>query len=720
MKKILLIYFFILTSNIYSQDGWQWVNPYPTANYLTSAQFFNSNTGYVCGTRGEFLKTSDAGISWQYYKIDSLYTDYPKLYFLNQNTGFVYIYDVWKTTNEGVSWMKIYFPEGGGINCINFSDQNTGFALTNETGKVYKTTNGGINWLLNTIPGDIFFSNIKYSGNTAFLCGVKNMLPKLMKSTDLGLNWLEININYNDSLYVDKINITDNQNIILCGQKRYGLPTKILKTTDAGINWNEYQMNNSGYFVTDLEFTDNQNGAAVGYEGYRLYTTNGGINWIENRLTDTSKIIFDLCIAGDNLISVGSFGFIEKTGNSGLNWDRVSRSFTSSHLNSVSFGNVNTGLASGYNGTLLRTTNKGENWTDIIIPGISSCYEVKMVNSQVAFLTAGSKVFKSTNSGINWSIIIDSVNTEFKNISLADNNNIIVDSWNKLYKSSDGGITWNRIWQCITGGPPPIGSCFSIQDIAYPSADRIIMVGSISQSHNPSTAAMMLSSNGGNTFNEIFNTFSGGFGMNTVYMYNENIGFASGGYGYRFKTTDGFNTFIDYGNNLPGNGIVAFYSFSFLDSLNGLAIGDNVYKTINGGVNWSISSAKTIWLKSVCFTGQNNAVAVGLNGSILKMNNFISGISDPVENPVKFLLHQNYPNPFNSSTIISFSLPFSGYTNLILYDVNGKVASEIVNGYKQSGDYEFEYSFNNLSSGVYFLKLTQGNYSQSRKMVMIK
>lgn len=717
MKNILILTVILLNQNLFSQDDWYWLNPFPTANYLTSAQFFESNTGYVVGDRGVFLKTNDAGITWQYSRIDSLYNDYPKLFFLNQNTGYVYIYDVWKTTNAGVSWGKTNFSEGNGIHCLKFIDQNTGYALTNDTGKVYRTTNAGNSWHLTFIPGGKFFSNIAFTGNTAYMIGVKDMIPKLVKSTDSGQNWLDVSMGINDSMYIDKISITDNENLIICGQKGYDFPSKILKSTDAGASWNIYQMNTKGYFVTDLEFTDTQRGTAVGYEGYRLYTTNGGVNWIENRTSDTSTIIFDLSKAGSNLISVGSVGFIEKTGNSGMNWQRVSRNFTRDHLFSVSFGDANTGLVSGLNGTLLRTTNKGVNWSVITLESIYDIMKVKMANSQIAYLTSRNKVLKTTNSGLNWFTVLDSVNFQFRNIALYDSENVIVDAWNKLYKSIDGGDTWQMIWQCISVPPIPT-SCFSIQDISFPSTDRIIMAGNISQGHNPSNAAMMLSTNGGNSFNVIFDTFSGGFGMNTVYMYNENIGFASGGYGYRLKTEDGFNTFTEYGNNSPGYG--SFSGFSFNDPLNGLAFGGYVYRTSNGGVNWNFSSSIYSSLSDVEYIDNNTAIGVGLNGAVVKIDDLLIGVSDPVSDPYRFFLHQNYPNPFNPETSIKYELPETGYTTLKLYDINGREVKSIVNGISTRGIHEVESSLADLASGIYFVQLRQGPYVMSIKIALVK
>lgn len=87
-----------------------------------------------------------------------------------------------------------------------------------------------------------------------------------------------------------------------------------------------------------------------------------------------------------------------------------------------------------------------------------------------------------------------------------------------------------------------------------------------------------------------------------------------------------------------------------------------------------------------------------------------------------FELNQNYPNPFNPGTVITYQLPNAEYVSLIIYDVLGNEIETIVNEYKQAGNYsvEFRAKSDELSSGIYFYRLTAGNYSESKKMILIK
>ena len=93
--------------------------------------------------------------------------------------------------------------------------------------------------------------------------------------------------------------------------------------------------------------------------------------------------------------------------------------------------------------------------------------------------------------------------------------------------------------------------------------------------------------------------------------------------------------------------------------------------------------------------------------------------------PTEFSLMQNYPNPFNPSTNIRFSIPKDSYVRLYVYDINGKIVDEIINGYLNPGVHNVEWRGTDIygrevSSGVYFYSIESPEYSKSYKMVFVK
>lgn len=95
----------------------------------------------------------------------------------------------------------------------------------------------------------------------------------------------------------------------------------------------------------------------------------------------------------------------------------------------------------------------------------------------------------------------------------------------------------------------------------------------------------------------------------------------------------------------------------------------------------------------------------------------------PVNNkiPNAFNLMQNYPNPFNPVTKITFAIPSASSVSLKIFDINGKLVTELMNSeYIQPGNYSREFNAAGFVSGVYIYKLTAGNFTASKRMVLVK
>lgn len=85
-----------------------------------------------------------------------------------------------------------------------------------------------------------------------------------------------------------------------------------------------------------------------------------------------------------------------------------------------------------------------------------------------------------------------------------------------------------------------------------------------------------------------------------------------------------------------------------------------------------------------------------------------------------FLLSQNYPNPFNPSTIIHYQLPTENWVTLKVYDLLGREVATLVNEVKKTGNYEVIFDGCKLPSGLYFYQLRAGNFSQSKKLILLR
>ena len=124
---------------------------------------------------------------------------------------------------------------------------------------------------------------------------------------------------------------------------------------------------------------------------------------------------------------------------------------------------------------------------------------------------------------------------------------------------------------------------------------------------------------------------------------------------------------------------------------------------------------------NVYVTGVSNGPTDNEDITTIKYVEVVTNITGNTNSsPEGYELKQNYPNPFNPSTKISFSIPDAGITTLKIYDMAGKEVAQLVNGTMNAGTYEYNFDGAGLSSGIYFYTLQSGEFTQTKKMNLIK
>ena len=88
--------------------------------------------------------------------------------------------------------------------------------------------------------------------------------------------------------------------------------------------------------------------------------------------------------------------------------------------------------------------------------------------------------------------------------------------------------------------------------------------------------------------------------------------------------------------------------------------------------------------------------------------------------PETIILKQNYPNPFNPTTTIEFGIPESGFVTLAVYNLLGEQVGLLVYENLSAGSYKATWDASDLPSGIYIYKLSAGEFSQSKKMILLK
>lgn len=122
-------------------------------------------------------------------------------------------------------------------------------------------------------------------------------------------------------------------------------------------------------------------------------------------------------------------------------------------------------------------------------------------------------------------------------------------------------------------------------------------------------------------------------------------------------------------------------------------------------------------------TGSSNGSGSLSDIATLRLGRYIVIVGiDEIEGiiPEEFRLYQNYPNPFNPNTIIRYSLIENGLATMKVFDALGKEIATLVNQNQNHGTYEVKFDCSNLSSGIYFYKLTTVNFNEVKRMVLLK
>jgi len=99
----------------------------------------------------------------------------------------------------------------------------------------------------------------------------------------------------------------------------------------------------------------------------------------------------------------------------------------------------------------------------------------------------------------------------------------------------------------------------------------------------------------------------------------------------------------------------------------------------------------------------------------------ITSVKEEISNtPEKYSLSQNYPNPFNPSTTIEYQIPEMVNVNLVVYDILGRKVKTLVNKVQNAGNYKITFNAEGIASGIYFYKLTAGDFTNIKKIAYIK
>ncbi|MFA7360925.1 MAG: T9SS type A sorting domain-containing protein [Candidatus Kapaibacterium sp.] len=380
-------------------------------------------------------------------------------------------------------------------------------------------------------------------------------------------------------------------------------------------------------------------------------------------------------------------------------------------LYSVSAVDDNVAWACGTGGKVLRTTNKGVTWSDVTgnIPATALLYNIFAWDANTALTTAsptaGNYIYKTSNGGANWTQVNFQTGGFGNALWMTDANTAyqvgdpVGGNWTFL-KSTNGGDNWST-WATV----PTTAAGWN--------NSLMILGNNVWMGTNANY--LMYSSNLGANWSQQTTTFTNQY---AVWFNSATVGLAA---------YTALNVTTNSGTNWSA------LASPLATSVGGITGTGNewwvapqstaIYYSSNNGTVWSTAyTAPDGLYRHITKARTGNTIwAVRSNGKISRYGTPITGITVVgSEIPSSYAVSQNFPNPFNPTTKINFALPKSGLVTMKVYDILGKEVATLVNEVKNAGSYTVDFNASNLTSGMYFYKVSVNGFSEVKKMMLIK
>ncbi len=681
-----------------------------------------------------------------------------------------------KTTNAGAIWTKALDwsynnQRGVWVVKLNPKNSNTVYAATSEG--VYKSVNAGSTWtqVLNyQMAMDLEINPVDTSIVYVSIGNLSNDIPNanvgIYKSANSGASWVKLTGGL-PSFWSGKATIElykGNPDFVYAS-----IPNDVsgyvgyYTSTNAGAAWtlrtSSISIAPQGWYNNaHLVKANDPNTIIVGtidlvksVNGGTTFTTKSNWSlWIEGATPpgapespspqfahadhhffvsnprDPNKLY---CITDGGLYRSNDFGETYYSCNGGYVTTQFYNGFGNSYQDSIfCIGGLQDNRAAFYQGTVAwYKTYVGDGfWCAVNSLNHNTCYTE---------YTYGD-MDRSLNGGVSWNGVAPPnagsssfycFSTPF--VACRSNPGIMYVGGQSVYKSLIGGGSWQGPYGNFNGGKT------LSMDFSATSTDTGY-IGTVPVGATP--AAVWRTFDGGLTWTNV----SGGVIPNrypTDVHVNPNnskdvfVTFSGFGTGHVYRSTNSGTSWTNITGNLPDlphQSVVIDPAYP-----QNIYVGNDlgVYVTTNGGTNWYEyrNGMPYALVFDLTIVYPNRHIRATTHGNGVYERSLVQnpvGIISRNEIPKEFKLYQNYPNPFNPSTKIKFdvssNLTLSGAkglnVELVIYDILGSQVAVLVNENLKPGSYEIKFDASSFSTGVYFYKLTYGDITDAKRMVLIK
>ncbi len=348
--------------------------------------------------------------------------------------------------------------------------------------------------------------------------------------------------------------------------------------------------------------------------------------------------------------------------NDGSTWTSLNNGITGGQLEAMSFAFADSGLLLGTGQGVLLSTNRGQTWRtrNTGLPSFRTVADFGVIgDAEYVALVEDQKSFLSTNAGLSWSGRVDH---PYIYSILVHGATMYAAANNGIYKSTNNGTSWSS----ISAGLPFFLLSYQILSI------------------------------------------------------NDTLYICSNGEGVFRSTNDGASW--EPRNNGLSSSALSVISLAGNQSL--LLAGtffDGVFVSTDRGANWTsinqgLTSLTVSWL-----TIKPPYAFAGVNGIWRRLlTDLVTSVESERGDLMNFALQQNYPNPFNPSTVIQFSLPHSEFVSISVFNLLGERVAKLVSDRLVAGTHATEWNATHLPAGVYFCRMQAGEYTDTKKLILLK
>jgi len=467
------------------------------------------------------------------------------------------------------------------------------------------------------------------------------------------------------------------------------------------------------------------------------YSTNSGMTWTRQTMTSTYGVWGDPIIMVD---TIGNFYFFHLANNANLPWPAIDRMVCQKSTNAgVTWSN---GSYAGLNSPKLQdkegvVVDRRNNYIHMTWTQFDSYISNPPQTDSSRILYA-----KSTDAGLTWSTpvridklggdCVDADNTVEGAVPAVSPTGVLYVAWagpkirNSQFgiffnKSTDNGLTWlaNPIYVTdqpggwdygIDGIYRANGLPATFCDVSTGPYRGNIYINWVDEAgYKDHDVKLIKSTNGGLNWSSpkrVNNDSAGKEQFFTWMTIDQTTGYLYFVFYDRRNYTD-WNTDVYMARSTDGGETFTNFKVSSTPFLpqGGTFFGDYNGITAHGG------KVRPIWTRLAA-----NSLSIWT-----AIVDFPTGVENTTVNtPSRYSLEQNFPNPFNPVTMIKYNIPKSSNVTMKVYDIIGNEVSTLVNSKQEAGTYEIGWDGSQNSSGVYFYKISAGEFTQTKTMMLVK